>query len=170
TGGAFVAGVARAVLRTDFAAPGFALLDLGQGLTPRDFRAHLAALGEGLSRYAERHLGGPLRFVSVSTFDQQTPTRPHPAGGPDASVLLLGYQPTEVPSRLFLLDYTRCAHDRSQTPKEFLDCCNPAFQAGHDLQRDYTTELTDFTPAHYQILALNNSCLPWEERHRGTLR
>jgi hypothetical protein len=163
------AQLAPRVLRTDLTEPGHALLDLGVGLSPRDFRAHLVALGEALDDHYRAHFGGRLVFVSVSRFDQQAPTRPHRDGGPDASILLLGYEPTEVSSRLYLLDYTRCAHDRGQTPPDFLHCCNPAFQAGQDLLRDYTAERTDFTPAHYQVLLINNSILPYEERHTGML-
>jgi hypothetical protein len=161
--------IADLVFRTDFSAPGFALLDLGLGLTPRDFRAHLVALGEALAGHYRDHFGGELAFVSVSRFDQQSPTRPHRDGGPDASVLLLGYEPTEVVSRVWLLDYTRCAFDRGQTPAEFLLCCNPAFQAGEELLRGYTTELTAFAPGRYQALVINNSTLPWGQRARGTL-
>jgi hypothetical protein len=162
-------GLAPRVLRTDLSAPGYALLDLGVGLSPRDFRARLAALGEALAGHYREHFGGRLALVSVSTFDQQAPTRPHRDGGPDASVLLLGYEPTEVPSRVYLLDYTRCAHERGQTPRDFLLCCNPAFGPGQDLLRDYTVELAGFTPAHYQVLLVNNSALPFEQRHTGML-
>jgi hypothetical protein len=156
------------VFRTDFSAPGFALLDLGLDLTPRDFRARLIRLGEAMAACYEERFGGSLVFVTAGRFDQQAPTRPHRDGGPDASILLLGYEPTEVPSRIFLLDFSRCAFDRGQSPREFLDCCNPAFPIGEELLRDYTTE-TVFAPEHYQILLVNNSVLPWEERERGML-
>jgi hypothetical protein len=161
--------VAARVLRTDLEAPGWALLDLGTGLAAADFRAHLVALGQALDRHYQEHFAGRLVFVSVSRFDQQAPTRPHRDGGPDASLLLLGYEATEVASRLFLLDYTRAAHERGQTPAEFLRCCNPAFEAGRDLLRPYTTEVADFTPAHFQVLLVNNSTLPCAERDRGML-
>src|SRR5262245_44430636 len=97
-----VEDVARRVLRTHPGGPGFALVDRGLDLTPRDFRAWVIGLGRSLDRlYAER-FGGQLVFVSVSRFDQQAQTRPHRDGGPDASLLLLGYEPSEVTSRLLL--------------------------------------------------------------------
>src|SRR5262245_32148457 len=119
--------VAPAVFRTDFEAPGWALLDLGLGLEPRAFRGLLVALGEALAGLYQAQFGGRLSWVSLSRFDQQNSTRPHRDGGPDASLLVLGYEPTEVPSRLWLLDYSKAAHERGITPAEFLDCCNPAF-------------------------------------------
>lgn len=163
------ARLAPAVFRTDFAAPSYALLDLGTGLSPHDFRATLVGLGEALARqYRQRH-GAELLFHSVSRFDQQAQTRPHRDGGPDASLLILGYEPTEVPSRVSLMDYSRAAFDRGITPAELLDCCNPAFGGNAEPLRPYTVDLTSFNPAHHQILVVNNSQIPYEERQRGML-
>src|SRR3954453_17595156 len=109
--------LAARVLRTSLERPGWALLDAG-GLAPgRDSRTRVVEFGRELDRYYRRHHGAGLVFLSMSRFDQQTPTRPHRDGGPDASVLLLGYEPSEVPSRLYLLDYTRAARDRGLTPR-----------------------------------------------------
>src|SRR5947208_4943690 len=110
------AHIAPDVFRTDLSRPGWALLDLGNTGAPRDFRALLVRLGEALADEYRRVHGEELRFVSVSRFDQQSPTRPHRDGGPDASVLVLGYEPTEVPSRVSLMDYTRAAFERGLTP------------------------------------------------------
>jgi hypothetical protein len=167
--GALAGPVAARALRTDLDAPGWALLDLGAGLSPRDFRAAVIALGKALDAHYQERFGGRLVLLSVSRFDQQAPTRPHRDGGPDASLLLLGYEATEVPSRLFLLDYTRAAFQRGQTPREFLLCCNPAFGPGRDRLRDHTTEVGAFDPGRFQILVVNNSTLPHAERSRGML-
>src|SRR5262249_3740440 len=69
----------------------------------------------------------------------------------------------------FLLDYTRAAFQRGQTPREFLLCCNPAFGPGQDLLRDHTTEVGAFVPGHFQILVVNNSTLPYAEGARGMM-
>src|SRR5262245_34855367 len=119
--------LAPAIFRTTLEQPGFAHLDLGSGGSPVPFRALLIGLGQALARHYQARHGEALRFVSISRFDQQAQTRPHRDGGPDASILLLGYEPTEVTSRVKLMDYTRAAVDRGMMPAEFLDCCNPAF-------------------------------------------
>jgi hypothetical protein len=163
------ARIAPDVFRTDLSYPGFALVALGPRHTPRAFRALLVRLGEALEdEYQQRHRD-TLRFVSLSRFDQQNPTRPHRDGGPDASILVLGYEPTEVRSRVSLLDYSRAAFERGQTPGEFLDCCNPAFGGDLELLRGYAVELTAFRPDHFQVLVVNNSNLPHDQRHRGML-
>jgi hypothetical protein len=161
--------VASAVFRTELSAPGYALLDLGTAGEPRAFRAALVGLGEALAlEYRSRH-GETLHFVSVSRFDQQAPTRPHRDGGPDASLLVLGYEPTEVRSRVALMDYSRAAFERGMSPAALLDCCNPAFGGNAEMLLDYTIELSAFEPSHYQILVVNNSQIPYEERWRGML-
>ena len=115
-----VEAIAPLVFRTDLEAPGFMLLDLGREHSPARFRANLIDLGHALADYYLRTFGDELRFVSVSRFDQQSPTRPHRDGGPDASLLLLGYEPTAVASMVYLLDFTRAAADRDLSPVEFL--------------------------------------------------
>ena len=157
------------VFRTTLDAPGFAHFDLGDGLTPTVFRELLVSLGRELARLYHTRFSEALHFVSVSRFDQQSPTRPHRDGGPDASVLLLGYEPTEVHSRLYLMDYTRAAIERGLTPAEYLDCCNPAFGGDERLLETYTTEVPGFRTEHYQIVVVNNSCLPIEKRDTGML-
>ena len=157
------------VFRTDLDQPGFAHFDLGTGLEPSAFRRLLVRAGQALANLYEERFGVALHFVSVSRFDQQAATRPHRDGGPDASVLLLGYEPTEVASRVYLMDYTRASRERGLTPLAYLDCCNPAFGGDEQALHAHTTEVTAFRPGHFQILVVNNSCLPWEERQRGML-
>lgn len=157
------------VFRTDLDTPGFIRFDLGIALDPVSFRTLLIATGRALAVAYHQGFGGELRFVSVSRFDQQAPTRPHRDGGPDASILLLGYEPTEVISRLFLLDYTRAAQQRGLTPAEYLDAFNPALAGNERLLEGYTSEIAAFTPSRYQIVIVNNSCLPVSQRHLGML-
>src|SRR5262249_9585520 len=145
--------MAGAVLRTELTESGSCLLDLGPRLTPRDFRALLLALGRALGTAYGRDFDGELGFVSLSRFHQQVSTPPHLDAGPDESLLLLGYEPTEVASRVFLYDYTHCALDRGLTPRDFLDRFNPTFRGDQEALEGYRTEVSGLNPDHYQILA-----------------
>jgi hypothetical protein len=162
------------VLRHDIHAPGWALLDLGDGqqplFTPPSLRAAVVTVADVLDRALQQRCGDRLALISLSRFDQQSPTRPHRDGGPDASLLVLGYEPTSVPSQLSLLDHTHAALDRGLTPAEFLDRYNPSFGLGAELLRPYTTTVRAFTPSHYQILVINNSNLaPADGQRQGML-
>lgn len=163
------AEAAPSVFRTTLDVPGFAHFDLGVEWTPVAFRGLLVQMGHALAERYRATFAESLHFVSVSRFDQQSPTRPHRDGGPDASVLLLGYEPTEVPSRLYLMDYVLAARDRGMTPLEYLDCCNPVFGGDERLLQAYVHEVTPFAWGHYQIVVVNNSSIRWEERARGML-
>jgi hypothetical protein len=166
---ALVARVADLVFRTDLDQPGFALLDLGTDCTPADFRAALVALTAALDAVYRTRFGRRLVFLSLGRFDQQATTRAHRDGAPDESLLVLGYEPTEVESRVSLLDYTACAREHDLRPREFLDRFNPAWQTGEEMLVSYETELTPFRPEHYQVLLINNSAAPYETRQRGML-
>jgi hypothetical protein len=161
--------VATRVFRRDFSQPGFTLIDLGTEWTARRFRETLIALTAALDEVYRERFGRRLVYLSLGRFDQQATTRAHRDGAPDESILILGYEPSAIASRLSLLDYTRCAHERGMTAHEFLDRLNPAFGDNESLLRDYTIEVAGFHPRHYQILVINNSAAPWEGRGRGML-
>jgi hypothetical protein len=159
---------AAAVFRTSLARPGFALLDLGANGTPLAFRALLIDLCAAL----DRSYGRPARhlaLVSLNRTAQQFSTEAHLDGGPDESILMLGYEPSEVISRILLLDYTRAAADRGLTPKEFLDRVNPMTRGGKEILAAYSAEVEQPPPEHYRILIVNNSSRPLVEADRGML-
>jgi hypothetical protein len=160
--------VAAAVFRTDLTRPGFALLDLGTTWTPPGFRALLIALCAAL----DRSYGRPdrrLTLVSLNRTDQQFSTEAHLDGGPDESILMLGYEPSEVISRILLLDYTRAAADRGLTPQEFLGRFNPMTRGGREVLAPCTTEVEQPPPDHYRVLVVNNSSCPLDRADRGML-
>jgi hypothetical protein len=163
--------MATRVFRTDLDQPGFAAHDWARGKegTPLRFRQFLVSLGQALGAVYQRRFGRPLTFFSLGRFDQQTTTAAHRDGAPDESILMLGYEPTSVASRLYLLDYTRAALDRGLRPAEFLERYNPLTPAGGQALSAYTTLAPDFEPSHYCVVVINNSSLPWELRQRGML-
>jgi hypothetical protein len=84
-------------------------------------------------------------------------------------MLMLGYEPSRVHSRLFLADYTRAASDLGITPQQFLHDFNPMYKKGEDLLGRYVTELPQPHDGHSRILLINNSSLPFTEGRANPL-
>ena len=93
------------VWRFDFTAPGFAVLDIGPGMDSHTLRSLMVDLKRRLSEIGVRRGGKPFTYLSMARFDQQETTKFHLDGAPDQSMLMLGYEPSKVVSRLFLADY-----------------------------------------------------------------
>jgi hypothetical protein len=119
--------------RFDFTAPGFCLLDAGPGVDSHNLRAWMVHLKRLLSEISQRRTGKTFLFRSMARFDQQETTKLHLDGAPDKSMLMLGYEPSQVHSRLFLGDYTRAAFDLGITPQQFLQDYNPMFRKGEEV-------------------------------------
>lgn len=167
---AAIAGRACAqVFRTDFSRPGFALLDLGRELSPRRLRQTMIALLDGMSQCYQRTFDRSLIILSMGRFDQKVTTEAHLDGGPEDSLLLLGYEPTAIDSRLFLLDYAQYACERNMPPREFLAQFNPMVRKQRDALDNYTTEVQGFQANHYRIVVINNGSVACEEHRRGML-
>lgn len=166
---AIAEAVAQRVFRTDLSHPGFAFVDLGPHGEGRAFRQGLVDLCRGLDRVYQRDFGRQIHFRAIGRFDQQVTTEAHLDGAPEESLLVLGYEPSTVASRLFLLDYTRAAADRGLTPKQFLERFNPMVASGRDVLNEYTTEVLPFRHAHYQVAVINNSSLDLTRADRGML-
>lgn len=149
------------VCRVDFSEPGFCLLNLGSELDSSSFRQLMVELKQGLAVQHAAATGETLIYISAGRFDQQTTTRPHRDGGPEQSLLLLGYEPSEVESVLEISDYSRCAFDLGITPQEFLNTRNPMFRDGFEMLRPYATQFPCFSRTDYQFVAINNSSSPF---------
>lgn len=158
-----------AVWRTDFTAPGFCLLDLGRAVDSHGLRSLMVRLEERLGEVAIRRGGEPFACRSMGRFDQQETTRFHLDGAPDQSLLMLGYEPSPVQSRLSLADHARCAHDLGITPQRFLDEFNPMYRKGEERLARYVTELPQPADGHSRILLINNSSLPYTNTRTNPL-
>ena len=149
------------VFRTNFDAPGVALLSLGREINSVALRSFMVALKEGLGEVYYRVTGRHLVYLSMGRFNQQATTKFHLDGVPDESYLMLGYEPTVVQSRLSIADYSRAAYDWGIEPKVLLSDYNPMFPGHEQLLFPYVTALEGFDPTAYQILLLNNGSLPY---------
>jgi hypothetical protein len=150
-----------AVWRYEFSAPGFFLLDLGRDHDSHSLRSHMISLKSELSEIALNRTGKRFAYLSMGRFDQQVTTKFHLDGGPSESLLLLGYEPSNVKSRLCLADYSRCAYDRGIEPQRFLAELNPMLKDGEAALSGYITELPQPEVGRFRILLVNNSSLPF---------
>ena len=157
------------VWRADFTAPGFAVLDSGPALDSHALRSMMVSLKERLSEIGVSRGRGQFVYKSMARFDQQETTKFHLDGAPEQSMLMLGYEPSNVASRLFLADYTRAAFDLGITPTQFLGDYNPMYRRGEDLLGRYTTELPQPGVGHSRILLINNSSLAFTEDRTNPL-
>lgn len=158
------------VCRTDFGKPGFCVIKCGTDIDSQSFRRSMVSLKTEMAKLHEQQRGSTLIYLSAGRFDQQTSTRPHLDGGPDESLLMLGYEPSEVHAEVEISDYTRCASDLRLSPKEFMERHNPMFHAGFELLRPYASVLRCFDPRQFQIVVINNSSAPIDGQHwLGTL-
>lgn len=157
------------VWRFDFTTPGFCLLDIAACMDSHTLRAWMVDLKGRLSEIGVGRGGRPFIFRSMARFDQQETTKFHLDGAPDQSMLILGYEPSRVVSRLFLADYTRAAHDLGITPQQFLSDFNPMYKKGEELLGRYVTELPQPAQGHSRILLINNSSLPFTEARTNSL-
>ena len=89
-----VAWIFERVCRRDLSQPGFVLIQLPVFDTTFELRQLMLDLKHGLSRRHEDLCGGKLVYQSMGRFDQQETTKPHRDGGPEESLLLLGYEPS----------------------------------------------------------------------------
>jgi hypothetical protein len=97
------------VLRRELAAPGWAYLELGPGTTRASMRAAMRGLAAELSESERRLHERGLEPTALTMFDQGETTPFHVDGGPDESLLMLGYEPTSRASVLRVACLPTCA-------------------------------------------------------------
>jgi hypothetical protein len=149
------------VCRVDFAAPGFCLINLGPDASSVSLRRFMVNLKQAMEKIHQQRKNRDLVFLSAARFDQQVTTKLHRDGGPDECFLMLGYEPSQVPSAIALADYSQCAYSMGITPHELLQKHNPMFGPGEQLLRPFTTRVECFTNRNYQVALINNSMAPY---------
>ncbi|HZL35850.1 MAG TPA: hypothetical protein VFC78_11110 [Tepidisphaeraceae bacterium] len=157
------------LFRKNVSGTGFALVDLGPNVDLLQFRSILIGFAAALDEIYQRSFSRRLVLRSMGRFDQHKSTEAHLDGAPDESIIMLGYEPTDVPSRLFVLDYTKCAVERGLDPKTFLAQFNPTSKDGRALLEGYCHEVRPFNSRHFRIVMINNSSRPLDSGAEGML-
>lgn len=151
--------VFRAVWRTTLDAPGFAVLVPDAPLESRAARRFVVDLAAEFGRLAAAAGETPFVFERLGRFDQQVTTKFHRDGSPPASLLILAYEPTTVPSHLFVADAEAAARAAGVGVNAFLAANNPMFPPGESRLHGFITEL-DWLAARGGVVVLNNSLFP----------
>lgn len=157
------------VFRTNFDAPGVALLSFRQDVSSTELRAFMWWLKNALNVLHHQATGKHLVYLSMGRFDSQATTKFHLDGAPEEAFLMLGYEPSPVQSTLATADYSRAAHDWNISPKQLLAEFNPMFADNEKRLLPYASSLSAFDPARSHILLLNNSSLPYSADGRNLL-
>jgi hypothetical protein len=145
----------RCVWRYTLNEPGFAVVRLPLGMASRQLRESMFRIVERFNQELN------LSFVPerLGRFDQQVTTKFHRDGAPEASLLILGYEPSSVESRLFIADACRVAATECLGINEYLAANNPMFSAGEAKLRNTIQEL--LVPRDTgAIVIINNSLYP----------
>jgi hypothetical protein len=139
------------VWRTSLAKPGFAIVRFAAPTDSHELRRAMFLLTSPF----------PLQFQPerLGRFDQQVSSKFHRDGAPPESLLLLGYEPTTVRSRLFIADSSRAAAEAEMPLLEFVGKFNPMFPAGEARYLPFVTELA-LPHGEACIVGINNSQLP----------
>ena len=119
------------VWRTDLSQPGFCVIDMGE-VDSRQLRQEMLNIKEEFSKFV------PFYFEWLMSFDQQITTTFHRDGGPPENILILGYEPSQVQSNLYIGDW--------------LD-----FAVGKEMPEDKIAKVPTFQEGHSYIVILNNS-------------
>jgi len=161
--------VLQQTFRTNFEAPGFSLVSFAMPISSEAFRACLIELKIALDALFFAQTGRHLVFRSLARFNQQNTTKFHLDGGPEESFLMLGYEPSDVPSSLAFADFTLVAWTMGIEPAAFIRDHNPMFASGAQLLEGAITPLKPFDPKIANIVVINNGSLPFDKNGRNLL-
>jgi len=119
------------VWRTDQSQPGYFVVDMGS-VDSFALRREMVKIKEEFSKIV------PFQYSWLMRFDQQVTTKFHRDGGPPENILMLGYEPSEVKSNLYIGDYLE-------------------FSSAKEMPVDKIQQVPPFQDGHSYIVILNNS-------------
>jgi hypothetical protein len=145
------------VFRTNTNEAGFVHLDFGKNLTPYQFRSIMVDLKKELSKFTVVEYDKELSYHWLVRFDQQVNTPFHVDNAADQSLLMLGYEPTEIESELHIADYYKYANESKAATKDYLKNFTPIFKDEESELAPYTTKVKLAQSDSYEVVLINNS-------------
>lgn len=161
-----------AVFRNSSEQPGFYFQDFGSQIDSATFRQKMVELKEGLSNLCELRTNQQLNYQGIGRFNHQHSSRFHRDSAEEHSFLMLGYEPTQVDSKVYVADYTKYIESQNISLEAYFGG-NQSVNTASDEQllEPYITELEPFSKNHYRLLLVNNSksfeAKTWGVFHRG---
>lgn len=144
------------VFRTTTEAPGFVHLVFSEQFAPYHFRSILTELKKELSALTVSKFNKKLDYHWLIRFDQQVNTSFHVDNAADQSILMLGYEPSEIESELQIADYHAYA-ETYKTPEDYYSIFSPIFKEEADLLKPFTSKISTANKNKYSIVMMNNS-------------
>ena len=148
---------AEEVFRANTDAPGFVYLDLGKNLSSYKLREIMVNLKKELSNFTVNKYDKKLSYHWLVRFDQQVNTPFHIDNAADESFLMLGYEPSDISSELYIADFHKFANDNDISPKNYLRNFTPIFKEEEALLIPFITKIESFCKNTYKIVLINNS-------------
>lgn len=146
------------VLRHSTDKPGFFYKDLGSNLVSTSFRLLMLELKEQLSELCTVRRDKQINYQWMSRANHKNSSNFHIDSAPEESVLILGYEPTIVESKVYLADYTKFLEEKGLAAQDyFRNSINGNFAPNDDELTPYVSELTPFPKDHYRLVIINNS-------------
>lgn len=148
----------RDVIRDTTDRPGFYYKDLGRDIDSKFFRKLMIELKERLSEHCKKQINKQLNYHWMSRGNHRNSSKFHIDSATDQSILMLGYEPTTVESKVLLADYTKYLEDTGQSVQDyFSNALNGTYGPDDDKLKPYVSELSPFPKEHYRIVIINNS-------------
>jgi len=154
------------VFRTNTDKAGFVHLDFGKQIGSNQLRTIMVDLKTELSRFTTKQFNKTLTYQWLGRFDQQVTTPYHLDNAGDQSFLMLGYEPSEIESELYLADYHKFSQENETASNHHFDKSNPIYQGDETLLKPYISEVKPFDKNTYKIILINNSS---SKSHNDTL-
>ncbi|TXK72015.1 hypothetical protein [Mesonia sp. K4-1] len=148
----------KSVFRTTTEAPGFVHLVFNKKeITPYRFRSIMIDLKKELSKLSVSTFNKKLNYHWLVRFDQQVNTPFHVDNAADESILMLGYEPSEIKSELHIADYHAYANKAYKTLEVYSNKFTPVFKEDDDLLKPFTSKINSVNEDNYSIVIINNS-------------
>ncbi|WP_016989573.1 hypothetical protein [Flavobacterium sp. ACAM 123] len=145
------------VFRKDTDKPGFVHLDFGKQIGSNQLRTIMVELKTELSKCTITRFDKRLAYQWLGRFDQQVSTPFHLDNAGDQSFLMLGYEPSEIQSKLYLADYHKFSRESEAALKDDAVRFNPIIKEDESALKPYISEVSPFDKDSYKIVLINNS-------------